>query len=182
MGQSLEMAVMCSQDKQPIVAKIVNAFQNVTLLGDDECSLLHPWCTDVAAVDDFIDASWNANWQSIPGDVIERNYASLSFFSPMAFRFYLPAFMYHALSCESQGCPVLTSTIHDLTPKKEYPTLRSYFESRVAAFTVPQIEAVLSFLEYARYSVGNNFVHRIAGEALDGYWYAMHSKRTRNIP
>ncbi len=145
--------------------EIEDAFKNVKYPGDEH--LLHPQSYEESEVEDFKGKHWKS-WKDLSREIINSNYSTLSFLSPEAYPFFLPAYMIHGL--ENPDSNVLMFTVYNLTASApSEPRLREYFLSRVAKFTSEQKKAITSFLkcveeQYEEYSLGD------ADEALQSYW------------
>ena len=98
---------------EAIVNEIKGAFTDVPHPGDD--LMLHPQCMDDNDVEEFYGG---IHWHDVPGEIIERNNASLCFFSPEAYRFYLPAYLIWVLNnFATSNSFTLDSTIYSLAPE-----------------------------------------------------------------
>lgn len=121
-------------------SRILTAFGKTSYPGDGH--LLHELSTAAEEVEEFRGLT---NWKAIPAEVLTRNNGSLAFFSPEAFRFYLPAYMLHALDHFAEGEAEVDNTIYCLEPPAG--DLLDYWRSRVEALDRAQREAVVAFLE-----------------------------------
>jgi hypothetical protein len=83
-------------------------------------------------------------------EMVEREYAALSFLSPAGFRHFIPAYMGFALRRLGSGAAAVDSTIWSLSPDSN-PTeeLREFARSKLALLDRPQRAAVVAFLEAA---------------------------------
>ena len=139
------------------------AFAGTPCPGDG--GLLHPQCMDDGDVKDFYGRT---DWRSVPDEIIDRNNASLCFFSAEAYRFYVPAYLIWVLnnfaSCDSS---TVDSTIYSFTPGKG--DLRQFSLSKYALFNAAQRTAVLDFLEYLANHGGGKVDQQALQEAID-YW------------
>ena len=127
--------------------------------------LLHPQCMDDEDIRDFYGRT---TWLNIPGEVIDRNNASLCFFSPEAYRFYLPAYLIWALrNFDSSDSFTVDSTIYSLTPGEG--DLRRFSLSKFALLDVDQRRAVLDFLKYLA-EHGGGMVDQHAVQKAIAYW------------
>jgi hypothetical protein len=95
-----------------VIQSIENAFAETLCPGDGR--LLHAKCMDDMDIKDFYG---QRDWRNIPAELIERNNASLCFFSPEAYPFYLPAFLLWVLRhFETSSSFTVESTIYSLAP------------------------------------------------------------------
>ena len=128
------------------LATIAAAFADVPRPPD--AALLHPRCFD----DNDIAALYGvARWQDLPDDVIEQEYAALSFLSADGFRAFLPAYMGFALHHLGSGAAAVDATIWSLAPSMYADEeLREFARSKYVTFDAAQREAVLVFLDAVR--------------------------------
>jgi hypothetical protein len=129
-------------------------------------ALLHERCFD----DGDIEALYPiAGWRDVPDDVVEREYAALSFLSPAGFRHFIPAYMRFALRRLDTGAAAVDSTIWSLAPGfYGDPELRDFTVSKLEALDAAQRGAVIAFLEAVR-AHGDDQRARDAELAL-GHW------------
>jgi hypothetical protein len=147
---------------------INSAFANVQFPGDEY--LLNCASKDESEVKIFKGKNWQ-KWQDIPQKVIDYNYDSLPFLSPLALHFFLPAYMTYGLNNLSSN--VLEFTIYKLIPPNNPNDLelRELFFFWVAKLTDEQKAAITLFLKYVKeqyeqlQSLSND-----ADEALQSYW------------
>lgn len=100
-------------------------------------------------------------WQSIHPELLEYNYAALSFLTAEGFRYFLPAFLLADLAgYESNGDPVFHLTYGSDTGD-------TFSLTRLAGFSRPERLAIIRYLELrARREFSGGKVHR----SLEGYW------------
>lgn len=150
---------------QLINNKIEEAFSHIFCPQEKE--LLHPsyHSSHFWEIEDFQGKNWES-WQDIPYEILENNYSGLSFFSPEAFSFFLPAYLTQALAHPSGN--LLIFTIYNLT-KRDDPEINFIFLSQVSQLTKQQKQAVIYFLEFVR-DTPEYFAFKEANEALQSYW------------
>lgn len=142
-----------------LVDEIARVFSAVPRPAPDE--ILHPDCRDPVPVAPFLD--WSS-WQEIPQQVLCRHYDAMSFFSPSAFRFFLPAFMTATLELFRRSNDFVSdATVYELNPHSDYA------RSRYLLFTPEECQVIAEFLELM---VANPDVadSETARAALDGFW------------
>jgi hypothetical protein len=146
-----------------LIARIEAAFADLEHPGDE--SLLHSQCFDESDLEDFFGG---IAWRDVPSEVIERNNASLCFFSPIAFRYYLPAFLIWVLrNHRTSDSSTVSSTLFNLDP--DSGDLREFTLSKFSCLTPPQRQAVTEFLRFMRDHSAGRVDERAAIEALS-YW------------
>lgn len=155
----------------PLNRLIDKAFARVRYPGDT--ALLHPSYSGAnAEVRGFQGKAWTSDWRRIPREVVEENYCSLLFFSPQAFRFFLPAYMSCALTAGNgdRTSSVLSFTLYCLNPEVNEQAFLEHFLGQVRGFIAQQKEAVRSFLELIRDEHHDESLRREAVDGLKRYW------------
>jgi hypothetical protein len=121
--------------------RVERVFTDVPRPSNDE--LLHPRCAD----DGDIQALYPiARWQDVPDDVVEREYAALSFLSADGFRQFLPAYLLFVLRHEDEGQAVIGSTLAALDPALYSEDLEAFQRSKYVSLTAPEREAIAAFV------------------------------------
>ena len=100
------------QKIEVLKTKIIDAFSDTIFPG--EKNLLYKGGYDDDS--EILDFYGLEEWQSIPDKTIEYNNASLSFFSPEAYQFYLPRYLIYILEHYDSNDIVVDKTIYSLTP------------------------------------------------------------------
>lgn len=149
-----------------IAQQIHTEFGDLEPPGDD--ALLHPDCMDDG---DIVDFYGNPRWQDLSSEKIVANYAAPSFFSPLAFRYYLPAFLVWTL--ENPDSPEVAgeSIIHALDPGTPNEHLHEFRYSKFQSLTDNQFTVVRNFLIYFS---AHNDLGEPAASALMNYWRERH--------
>jgi hypothetical protein len=148
------------------LSQIELAFRDAPRPADDE--LLHERCMDD---NDIVRLYPIAHWREMPDELVESEYAALSFLSPDAFRHFIPAYMGFTLRHLDSGAAAVDSTIWSLAPVfYEDPALQDFVVSKLSSLTDDQRTAAVSFLEAVRED-GDDYVGEQAEKAL-GYWRA----------
>ena len=147
---------------EAVVAEIEAAFGGLTPPGDD--TLLHPRCMDDNDIAEFYGAP---EWRALPDAFLIRNYAAPSFFSPEAFRYYMPAFMVWSLRHADSVEYAPEATLRAFDPDAAGPALRDFQLSKFALFDEAQRRAVVAFLEAFR---GAPDLGSLAKQALQNHW------------
>jgi hypothetical protein len=146
------------------LAQIEAAFGDAPRPSNED--LLHEHCMDD---NDIVHLYPLAHWREMPDELVESEYAALSFLSPDGFRHFIPAYMGFTLRHLDSGAAAVDSTIWSLAPVfYADPGLRDFVVSKLASLTESQRAAVLAFLETIR-DLGDDYVADQAGRAL-GWW------------
>ena len=157
---------------------IERAFAGVAYPGD--AALLHPrYRTAIVEVAAFHRKAWNGDWSRVPREVVQQNFSSLLFFSPEAFRFFLPAYVICALRppADWQASKVLTFTLYCLNPEVEDARFVEHFLGQVEGLSAEQKEAVELFLELVREEHPDESLRQEAAHGLERYWASSRSPR-----
>ena len=148
------------------LAQIDAAFGDASRPPDDE--LLHEQCMDD---NDIVRLYPVQHWRELPDELVESEYAALSFLSPDGFRHFIPAYMGFTLRRVDSGAAAVDSTIWSLAPVfYEDAAIQDFTASKFASFTERQRAAVVAFLE-AVVETGDDYVADQAGKALS-WWRA----------
>ena len=148
------------------LAQIDAAFGDAPRPPDDE--LLHERCMDD---NDIVRLYSVPNWREMPDDLVESEYAALSFLSPDGFRHFIPAYMGFTLRRLDSGAAAVDSTIWSLAPVfYDDAAIQHFTVSKFASLSEGQREAIAAFLQ-AVTQLGDNYVAEQAGRALS-WWRA----------
>ena len=146
------------------LAQIDEAFADAPRPSNED--LLHERCMDD---NDIARLYPVAHWHELPDDLVESEYAALSFLSPDGFRHFIPAYMGFTLRNLESGAAAVDSTIWSLAPVfYEDAGLQDFVVSKLASLTDGQRAAVVAFLEAVR-ELGDEYVADQATQALS-YW------------
>jgi hypothetical protein len=108
-------------------------------------------------------------WRDVPSKIIDTNNASLCFFSPQAFQYYLPAYLIWVLwNYRTSGSFTVDSTIYSLNP--ESGDTRRFVLSKFSLLAKPQRMAITAFLEFMRDHSDGHADAEAAEDALDSWW------------
>jgi hypothetical protein len=148
------------------LGQIELAFRDAPRPADDD--LLHERCMDD---NDIVRLYPVAHWREMPDDLVESEYAALSFLSPDGFRHFIPAYMGFTLRHLDSGAAAVDSTIWSLAPVfYEDEGIQEFVVSKLSSLTDDQRAAAIAFLEAVRED-GDDYLVEQAEKAL-GYWRA----------
>jgi hypothetical protein len=146
------------------LAQIEKAFADAPRPPNED--LLHEQCRDD---NDIVHLYPLEHWRDMPDDLVESEYAALSFLSPDGFRHFIPAYMGFALRRLDSGAAAVDSTIWSLAPVfYEDAAIGEFVVSKLSALTDRQRAAVIAFLE-AVCELGDDYLGGQAGKAL-AWW------------
>jgi hypothetical protein len=96
----------------------------------------------------------NIKWQNASDKLLEDNYDKIPLFTPLAFNYFLPAFLLYALgNADDEFSETSDFTLYALTPgknwKDENGRISAYWIEKFRFFTDAQMNAVYRFLELA---------------------------------
>jgi hypothetical protein len=128
----------------------------------DNEALLHERCFDD---NDIVRLYELEHWRDMSDDLVESEYAALSFLSPEGFRHFIAAYMRFALRHPDSGAAAVDSTVWGLWPfVYEDAEIREFAASKLTLFTDDQRAAVIAFLDAM-----SGLHHEDAAKALR-YW------------
>ena len=146
------------------LAQIETAFGDAPRPSNDD--LLHERCMDD---NDIVYLYPVAHWREMPDELVESEYAALSFLSADGFRHFIPAYMGFTLRHLAGGAAAVDSTIWSLAPVFYADAgIQDFVVSKLATLTDSQRGAVVAFLEAVR-ELGDDYVADQAAKAL-GWW------------
>src|SRR5258706_231926 len=134
------------QSNEQLAEIVQKAFASSKYPGDDRLvydnSGAHLECNQVA------DAFRGRHWSDLPMSFLRSNADSIFFFTPEAYRFYLPAYLLAAIRSFREADIIPDNIVHSLTlPATERPG-RQRFEARVQEFNEQQRLAIKKFLKF----------------------------------
>ena len=148
------------------LAQIEDAFADAPRPSNDD--LLHERCADDNDIERLYPV---AHWRELPDELVESEYAALSFLSPDGFRHFIPAYMSFTLRHLGSGAAAVDSTIWSLAPVfYDDPGIQEFVASKLAALTESQRASVVGFLN-AVGELGDDYLAEQAEKALS-YWRA----------
>jgi hypothetical protein len=120
---------------------------------------------------DLVDLYPVEHWRDMPDELVETEYAALSFLSPDGFRHFIPAYMRFTMRHLDSGAAAVDSTIWSLAPVfYEDAGIQEFTVSKLSSLSGDQRAAVVAFLEAVR-ELGDDYVAEQAGKALS-WWRA----------
>lgn len=143
---------------------ILSAFAAVRFPGPH--SVLNELCYDDAEIAEFTTLDASCTWDALPSETIGRNFTAISFFSPRAFRFFLPAFMivgYEHRRAEDGRGQVLHSLVLHLA-QLEWERDDGYVHRQTGSLDHVQRASLASFLRFIYAAVP-----QLASEALSAH-------------
>lgn len=128
-----------------VKAALFAAFADTPYPGDGNIvvdqSVFDPESTEV------VSAFAGMRWEDISVEMVRRFKEALPLFTPVAFRFYLPAYMVACVDASYDVDVALDSVLFNLTPRMpQSEWQRDFFQARVEGFFRPQVDAIRSFL------------------------------------
>ncbi len=126
---------------EPLIREIREAFAECTPPSDAQ--LLHPDCMDDVDVLEFYGG---VRWQDMTDEMVVYGYAAPTAFSPLAFRYYLPAYLIWTLNNLDSAEHASESILLALDPGTSKEMLHDFRKSKFSLFTPAQIAVVKNFL------------------------------------
>jgi hypothetical protein len=109
------------------------------------------------------------DWRDIPAAAIDECPTALSFFDPVSWRFYLPAFMRLGLQRLRDSPSPMDDVIYTLNQGSAPPSAVEHALERFRTLNGAQAEVVHRFLTFASKN-DDDFDALAAKDALDRYW------------
>ena len=129
--------------RQRVAKQIEEAFANTPYPGDDNIG----W-GDRDDEREIEQALRGRHWRELTLEFIYSYRQFISFLTPAALRFYLPAFMLATLNHYSEVDTLSNSLIFNLAPPEDKDDdMQEYFSARASKFNHVEQKAILAFLE-----------------------------------
>ena len=157
------------QDRAELRDRVVQAFKDAPYPGDDNL-IRNPLAVQMDDYAQIVAHCKGKHWQELDRQAIVNNDVNLPFFSPEAFRFYLPAFLVVALE-DPEGNEFDKIVFNLLPPPPNDSEDVEYFAKMVAGLSRTQREVIRDFLELVAEEEAD-LPPDIANarQALDTYW------------
>ncbi len=150
-----------------LAEKIEKAFSEAAYPGDDK--LVYDNSPEQLECVEVRNTFRGKHWNEIPLKVLQQNADSIFFFTPEAYRFYLPAYMIAAVISYRNADLIPTSVISSLTmPDTE--TDSALFLKKVQGFSPTQKSVIRSFLEFISSEHGADFPTGLPRKAINRFW------------
>ena len=161
--------------KEVVRRRINAAFANARYPGDDNIGYdktgEHLECKQVA--EHFRGTTWQNVDLAFLQKYAERAdvSATLTFMSPEAFRYYLPAFLLVVAEHFGEVDVLVQTVISSITPRRDQSdrTLVEFVRKRLEGFTLEQRQAIRLFLEYMKREHGQEYLFGELDAALE-HW------------
>ncbi len=151
-----------NSDLSSLIEAIQSAFEGAKMPSDEE--LLHPDGMDEVDVLEFYGG---VHWRDMTDDNVVYSYAAPTAFSPIAFRYYLPAYLIWTLNNADSKEYAGESILLALDPGTEKELLHDFRKSKFDLLTREQVKAVKAFLWYLE---DHSDLGPLAQTALVNYW------------
>lgn len=147
---------------------ITEAFHSVQYPGDDNLITNR---NDLESLEIEL-AFRGRKWQDLSFETVFKHRDSLPFFSPSAFRYYLPAYMCFSITNYSDSDTLPEYVVYQLSPPSNASQADEWqrFESNCSAFTKDQRKAIAVFLAYLWEHHSDDFPFCEPRKALETYW------------
>lgn len=141
-------------EANPLVREIHRAFANVKYPGDGaivyDNSGRHLECNQVA------EAFRGKHWSEVTPEILLYHNQAHFFFSPEAYRFYLPAYLIGIVAHYNEIDAAAGSIIFSLRRPKSKADIE-FYRQRMAGLTEAQVRAVISCLEWLKKEHADDF-------------------------
>lgn len=109
-------------------------------------------------------------WSAIGIETLRYHAEALFFFTPQAYRYFLPAYLLAVLEDYEASDIISNVLITTLTPPSEDDERFVYFLARFDLLTNSQKRVITGFLEFMLQEHGEDFWHGELKSALENYW------------
>ncbi|MEA5514770.1 DUF6714 family protein [Nodularia sp. UHCC 0506] len=151
-----------------LIREIEGAFSTSQYPRDDQLvydnSGNHLECEEIAR--DFR----GKDWKTIPLETLRYNADSLLFFTPQAYRFYLPAYLLASIQFYREADIITNNVVYSLTAPEEQGFEMKRFLLRVSFFSLTQKSAIRSFLKFLLTKHSGNFPLGDINTAIERFW------------
>jgi hypothetical protein len=143
--------------EQELVAQIERAFADVPYPGDDHiCKGVTDEARRLGTEEASIEAVFRGrHWRDVPLESLSLFSATLSFLTPEAYRFYLPAYMLAVIRLSPEAMrriprsgDIEGSLLYSLEPASDAPILKDFVHERIDPLTCDQKAAVREFIHW----------------------------------
>ena len=149
-----------SKERLEALKQIIKAFETVPAPN----KITEHDCDECRSVDKTFTGK---NFETIEPEIIDGNYDIIPLFSPEAFRYFLPAYLFYSLDNFSADDRTTTEfTIYALSPtKQDLRESLEYWQARFEDFTFEQLDCIYDFLDL----IADDETHEdFAGDANGG--------------
>lgn len=154
------------EDVSGLAKQIREAFADATYPGDD--NLIYD-SRDVGARQ-IADAFRGKHWSEVPFETLLYHNDALHFFSPEAFRFYLPAYLLAVLERYEDADILPEMLVGVLTAPDPQDPVYSSFRRKFDGFSAARKAAITAFLEYLLRTHPDEYPDDALLKALQSYW------------
>ncbi len=153
---------------EALAALIVQIFDDIPYPGDDNLVIIQGEC-DLERQEIF-DTFVGKHWKTLSRRTLDYNHQSLFFFTPAAYRFYLPAYLKACVLSYNKAGNIPGSVIVSLTPPEEPGDEMDSFLAKMGGFNADQKAAIFSFLDFFVVEHSEDFPAYNLESVLDRYW------------
>lgn len=147
---------------ETLIQEINSAFIGMEHPSDNQ--LLHLDCMDDV---DILEFYGGVRWEEMSNEMIIYSYAAPTSFSPMAFRYYLPAYLIWTLKNANSIGYAGESILLALDPGTDKEMLHKFRKSKFTLFNLGQVAVIKKFLWHLS---DHNYLGEFADRALMHYW------------
>jgi hypothetical protein len=123
------------------------AFRDVTVPPDQELVASDRYWDEVQGSEPLVNPHW-LKWDEVPPETLMSNFDVLCFLSPVAYRFYLAAFVHCALKNQDRYLMLADYARYGLPPASQGSSVVDFSGSKFEHFTPEQISVVERFVTF----------------------------------
>jgi hypothetical protein len=111
------------------------------------------------------------HWEEVSLDTIKFHHEALCFFTPEAYRFYLPAFLLATAGFYYQADNIPGSVVSSLNVSNMPDHERDRFMAIISGFSYRQKKAILSFLKFLQEEYSSDFPGNELDRVIENFWF-----------
>ena len=146
------------------IEKVEAAFAKVPYPGDnnivEDSSGIDIESNEIAA------AFQGRHWRTIPFGILQKYVAAVSFFTIPAFRYYLPAYIIASINKFYETSDIPVNAIYSFIPPRHDTARCDFYQRRLNAFSVDELEVIKEFLLIMRDQHAEDFPDDTPAQAL----------------
>ena len=163
-----DRASLLNKERRDIAAVIDESFRLIPYPGDEALVIIR------GEVDlerrEILETFKGKHWRTLPLSVLRYNHQSLFFFTPAAYRFYLPAYLRATALSYGRAGNIPGSVVFSLTAPETPGAEMDAFLSTMTGFDAAQRSAITSFLEFMIKAHSEDFPGHELTMVMNSFW------------
>jgi hypothetical protein len=151
-----------------LAAQIEEAFQGIPYPGDNDLVTQGEGCDPERS--EIASAFAGKLWRDLSLPFLRYHHESLFFFSPAAYRFFLPAYLLACVLSYEKAGNITNSVVFSLTLPNGFGAKRDRFLERMNGLSASQKRTITNFLYFFLEEHSGDFPNHELESVLRGYW------------